>query len=150
MGFLGYLTTPEGLLKTLICILGCTTFALLDNGQYASCRGDDGCVSGRTFSFAAYIYCWVGSTILLLLRLFGLDSKIGPFGKIDMFWSIFSFLNYIAASIVLACYFRCNNFNYKPCSLRLAADIFGFVVAILYLIDAVMKQKKGVCTSPQS
>lgn len=117
---------------------------MLDAAGYR-CPGDDGCDSARTWVFAAFIYCWVFSTILLLIRIIGVDSKIPPFETIDMIWSFFSFLNYLTAGIVLACYLNYNNYD---SSLRLASDIFGFVVAILYLIDGVLGMKKGGSVTP--
>ena len=131
-------------MKTAIIIFGCTTYAFLDRGGYVAFR-DSGCDAGRTWAFAAYIYCWIGSAILFLLRLIGLDSKMGPFDKIDMVWSIFSFLNYIIASIVLAAYMNCVNTSN---SYRIAADVFGFIVAILYIIDVIMGAKGGKGVTP--
>ena len=100
---------------------------------------DDGCDAGRTWAFAAYIYCWIGSTILLFLRLLGLDSKIGPFEMIDMIWSFFSCLNYLVASIVVAAYVECDYYSER----RIAAVVFGFIIAIVYAVDGVMSKKGG-------
>ncbi|XP_076803973.1 myeloid-associated differentiation marker-like protein 2 [Clavelina lepadiformis] len=140
---LKYLLEIKGILKAVICIFGCTTFAMLDAAGY-ECF-ESGCDSGRTWAFAAYIYCWVVSLIILLLRVTPLADKISPIDKIDFFWSVFSFFNYLAASIVLACYLECKNFEYRVCSTRLAADIFGFITAILYAVEAFLL--KGACTN---
>ena len=141
-----FLITGRGILKTAIVIVGCTTYALLDAGGYAS--ADSGCDAGRTWAFAAFIYCWIGTAMLLLLRLIGLNSKIGPFEKIDMIWSFFSFFNYLVASIVLAAYMECLTNNNWSNSRRIASDVFGFIVAILYLVDGILSLMGGKGVEP--
>nr|XP_009859527.1 myeloid-associated differentiation marker homolog [Ciona intestinalis] len=134
---MNYLLKKEGILKACICVLGCTTFALLDAAGYECFSPSDGCDSARKWSLAAFIISWGISVIFLLLNLTGLGAKIGSmFNTADFIWSAFSFVNYLIAAIVLACYLKCPSFDHYACQARLASDIFGFITAILYAVEA--------------
>lgn len=120
-------------MKLAVVIFGCTTFALLVAGRYDSRFSD--CDSGRTFSLAAYIIGWVGSLIFLLIYVTGLGEKIGDkFPTADFIWSVFCFVFYLTASIVLAVYTSC---DYKS-NRRIAAVVFGFITTILYIVEAIL------------
>lgn len=84
--------------------------------------------------------------IFLLLNVTGLADKIGAGCKTaDFIWAAFSFVFYLIASIVLACYIDCYNGNRLVCggarSYRVAADVFGFFTTIAYLIEAIVLKK---------
>jgi len=144
-----FIWSKNGIIKSVICIFGCTTFALLNASGYRCPYFNDGCDSGRTWAFAAYIISWAVSLIILLLHILGLASKISIFGSIDFVWSAFSCLHYLTASIVLASYLHCVSFDYFHCAARLAADIFGFLTSVLYLIEAFFLKSKTSNISPK-
>ena len=145
MYFSEYLIGKNGVVKASIFVVGCTAFVLLHASAYQVCSVSTvniGCVEARTWVFAAYIYCWALSAILLFLRLINVHLKLGYFELFDMFWSGFSFLNYLIASIVLVFYLQCSTFNDFVCGTRLASVILGFYVAVLYLADVVLLKRK--------
>ena len=129
--------TKQGGLKTAIFLLGCITFSLLDASVFR-CYYPDGCNAARTWAFAAFFYCWFGSSILFLLRLAWLSSGIARFDTIDFIWSAFSCLNYLLAALVLSVYMKCMGFLHYDCGCRLASNCLGYIVTILYGYDAYL------------
>ena len=124
--------------------MGCSAFVLLHVGVYSPCTDTTvaGCDIARTWVFVTYIYCWALSAILLFLRLIKVSSKMAYFEHFDMLWSLLSFINYLVASIVLVNFLQCTTFADFSCGTRLASVIFGFYVALLYLVDVILLKRK--------
>lgn len=128
-------------MKASILVVGCAAFVLLYVSGYR-CFVSTGCDAARTWVLVTFIYCWAISTILLFLRLLNLSQKMAYFELFDLLWSIFSFFNYLIASIVLVSFLTCTSFTDFECGTRLASVVLGFYVALLYLIDAILLKKK--------
>ena len=132
--------TRQGTLKTAIFVLGCVTFSLLEASTFR-CYYPDGCDVARIWVFAAFLYCWVGSSLLLLLRLSWLSSGISRFDTIEFTWSAFCCVNYLIASLVLSAYLKCIGFAHFDCRCRLMSNLFGYLVACLHGFDVYLYVK---------
>ena len=138
LSFSEYLVSRVGIVKAVIVTLGCIAFALLVFGGYYYCFYSNACKSGRSYALAAYVISWSVSVILLLIHVTGMNEKIGEIiPTVEFAWSVFSAILCLSGSIVLSCFLEGDTNSYGG-SRRLASAIFGFLVTIAYVTEAVL------------
>ncbi|XP_076823547.1 uncharacterized protein LOC143469667 isoform X1 [Clavelina lepadiformis] len=138
---IGYGTSWRGMWKMLILVIGGVAFGFLVQTGLRCDSVKQGCTSARTFVLAVWCSAWAFSCLLYLLHVSSLVVKMSVngqhiFGQIEFFWSALSCLLYLVGACVYAGFLGCTSFSSFRCRSRLAADICGFVAAILFAIDA--------------
>ncbi|CAK8677821.1 unnamed protein product [Clavelina lepadiformis] len=136
----GYIATLRGWFKTAVLVGGAASFSLLVDSGYKWCGG--GCGVGVTYALSAYCIGWTVTLLIFVAKLFMPEDKAQSkfFIMFHFGWSIISALLFITASSCFAAFMRCHDFDQEPCKKRLGGIIFGFITAILYVIDALLNR----------
>lgn len=136
-----YAVTKEGLIKLIVIIFGCITFAMLADTTYYR-------VSDRmTFVFAAFIISFCVSVLFYLFRVTGLSDKMscnGPcsYDGFDFIWSWFSTIWCLAAAIVFAVDFPTVIVYSRYYNELITGVVFAFLTAVAYAVEAfVLKER---------
>ncbi|CAK8673589.1 unnamed protein product [Clavelina lepadiformis] len=135
---IGYGTSWRGMWKMLVLVIGGVAFGFLVQAGYYCDSVKQGCTITRTSVLAVWCLAWAVSCLFYLLHVSSLLSVNGQhrLGQVEFFLSALSCLLYLVGACAYAVFMDCTSFNTFRCRSQLAADICGFVAAILFAIDA--------------
>nr|XP_002126601.2 myeloid-associated differentiation marker-like protein 2 isoform X2 [Ciona intestinalis] len=131
---LKYVISKEGIIKFLVLLFGCTTFALIaDSNSYSY-------PSAKTWAFAAYIISWSISLLFYFFHATGLARQMNCGGSctydgFDFLWSWLSTIHILGASIAFSIYVTGSSGSAYYAKQASAAAI-GFMTFALYAVES--------------
>ncbi|XP_039258445.2 myeloid-associated differentiation marker-like protein 2 [Styela clava] len=141
---IGFVATKPGWIKTAIVVFGAATFGLMVESGYNWCWWEKSCDAGTTYALVVFCVAWSVTTLMWIGHMAAPKGSIEgspAFQKVEFVWAIIGILFFLSGASCFAAYMDCsgNDFDNLPkCQKRLTGVIAGFLVGVLYLVEAVM------------
>ncbi|XP_077351652.1 myeloid-associated differentiation marker-like [Festucalex cinctus] len=144
----GFLSTLPGIMKMLETFLACLIFTSLEKSQYSISPGLQWCV-------AVYSLCFILATLIILLTVGQLTSRIPFFDKIVIVYDIFAAVLYVTAMVIWPLFSFRNNQRPPNCGYLCSWDKLVMVTFMtilnfgVYTLDSIYSIRLVLCVSTE-